>query len=153
MDEKVWHLDVGSSPPGAVGGSKGWAVSRPMKNKSGFMSKFFICFSSKRTCTTANMKIVWGWRRFLRDKIFMRHQWMMQLGPSPMLFHGMNCTVKMVWNRVTKGCLLKLGSPLKNLMTKIMRNLKTPRSDEFHLWTLALFSLFWRLDAKGGDEF
>src|SRR6266498_667297 len=29
IDGKVWHLDVGSSPPGAVGGSKGWAV-RPL---------------------------------------------------------------------------------------------------------------------------
>ncbi|KAJ8424308.1 hypothetical protein Cgig2_030334 [Carnegiea gigantea] len=27
---KVWHLDVGSSPPGAVGCSKGWVV-RPLK--------------------------------------------------------------------------------------------------------------------------
>ena len=26
----VWHLDVGSSHPGAVGGPKGWAV-RPLK--------------------------------------------------------------------------------------------------------------------------
>ncbi|KAK7234098.1 hypothetical protein RIF29_47180 [Crotalaria pallida] len=30
IDGKVWHLDVGSSPPGAVVGSKGWAV-RPLK--------------------------------------------------------------------------------------------------------------------------
>ena len=28
--EAVWHLDVGSSHPGAVGGPKGWAV-RPLK--------------------------------------------------------------------------------------------------------------------------
>jgi hypothetical protein len=27
---EVWHLDVGSSHPGAVGGPKGWAV-RPLK--------------------------------------------------------------------------------------------------------------------------
>jgi hypothetical protein len=26
IDRKVWHLDVGSSPPGVVGGSKGWVV-------------------------------------------------------------------------------------------------------------------------------
>ncbi len=26
IDEKVWHLDVGSSHPGAVVGPKGWAV-------------------------------------------------------------------------------------------------------------------------------
>ncbi|KAK7239739.1 hypothetical protein RIF29_43303 [Crotalaria pallida] len=32
--QKVWHLDVGSSPPGAVVGSKGWAV-RPLKRASG----------------------------------------------------------------------------------------------------------------------
>ena len=30
IDAKVWHLDVGSSHPGAVAGSKGWAV-RPLK--------------------------------------------------------------------------------------------------------------------------
>ncbi len=30
IDEKVWHLDVGSSHPGAVVGPKGWAV-RPWK--------------------------------------------------------------------------------------------------------------------------
>ena len=30
IDEEVWHLDVGSSHPGAGAGSKGWAV-RPLK--------------------------------------------------------------------------------------------------------------------------
>ena len=30
IDGKVWHLDVGSSHPGAVSGPKGWAV-RPLK--------------------------------------------------------------------------------------------------------------------------
>ena len=30
IDGKVWHLDVGSSHPGAEAGSKGWAV-RPLK--------------------------------------------------------------------------------------------------------------------------
>ena len=30
MDGEGWHLDVGSSHPGAVLGSKGWAV-RPLK--------------------------------------------------------------------------------------------------------------------------
>ena len=30
IDDQVWHLDVGSSHPGAVAGSKGWAV-RPLK--------------------------------------------------------------------------------------------------------------------------
>ena len=30
IDGEVWHLDVGSSHPGAVGGPKGWAV-RPLK--------------------------------------------------------------------------------------------------------------------------
>ena len=30
IDGKVWHLDVGSSYPGAEAGSKGWAV-RPLK--------------------------------------------------------------------------------------------------------------------------
>ena len=30
IDGEVWHLDVGSSHPGAEEGSKGWAV-RPLK--------------------------------------------------------------------------------------------------------------------------
>ena len=30
IDGTVWHLDVGSSHPGAGGGPKGWAV-RPLK--------------------------------------------------------------------------------------------------------------------------
>ena len=30
IDEEVWHLDVGSSHPGAEGGPKGWSV-RPLK--------------------------------------------------------------------------------------------------------------------------
>ena len=30
IDGEVWHLDVGSSHPGAEGGPKGWAV-RPLK--------------------------------------------------------------------------------------------------------------------------
>eukprot|EP01040_Poterioochromonas_malhamensis_P014999 gene14999-16701_t len=30
IDEEVWHLDVGSSHPGAVVRPKGWAV-RPLK--------------------------------------------------------------------------------------------------------------------------
>lgn len=30
IDGEVWHLDVGSSHPGAEAGSKGWAV-RPLK--------------------------------------------------------------------------------------------------------------------------
>ena len=30
IDGEVWHLDVGSSHPGAVEGPKGWAV-RPLK--------------------------------------------------------------------------------------------------------------------------
>ena len=30
IDDAVWHLDVGSSHPGAVVGPKGWAV-RPLK--------------------------------------------------------------------------------------------------------------------------
>ena len=30
IDGRVWHLDVGSSHPGAVSGPKGWAV-RPLK--------------------------------------------------------------------------------------------------------------------------
>ena len=30
IDGEVWHLDVGSSHPGAEGGPKGWSV-RPLK--------------------------------------------------------------------------------------------------------------------------
>src|SRR5438093_4777611 len=30
IDDQVWHLDVGSSHPGAEAGPKGWAV-RPLK--------------------------------------------------------------------------------------------------------------------------
>src|SRR4028118_1386446 len=34
-DGEVWHLDVGSSPPGAVLGPKGWA-GRPFKRPAGW---------------------------------------------------------------------------------------------------------------------
>ncbi len=36
IDGKVWHLDVGSSHPGAVVGSKGWAV-RPLKRHASWV--------------------------------------------------------------------------------------------------------------------
>ncbi|KOR75273.1 hypothetical protein CPX_001763 [Candidatus Phytoplasma pruni] len=35
-DEAVWHLDVGSSHPGAGEGSKGWAV-RPLKRNASWV--------------------------------------------------------------------------------------------------------------------
>ena len=35
-DGKVWHLDVGSSHPGAGAGSKGWAV-RPLKRHASWV--------------------------------------------------------------------------------------------------------------------
>ena len=35
-DEAVWHLDVGSSHPGAGVGSKGWAV-RPLKRHASWV--------------------------------------------------------------------------------------------------------------------
>src|SRR5690554_4423215 len=35
-DEAVWHLDVGSSHPGAGEGSKGWAV-RPLKRHASWV--------------------------------------------------------------------------------------------------------------------
>ena len=36
IDGKVWHLDVGSSHPGAEEGSKGWAV-RPLKRHASWV--------------------------------------------------------------------------------------------------------------------
>ena len=36
IDGEVWHLDVGSSPPGAVVGPKGWAV-RPLKRHASWV--------------------------------------------------------------------------------------------------------------------
>ncbi len=36
IDGEVWHLDVGSAPPGAVVGPKGWAV-RPLKRHASWV--------------------------------------------------------------------------------------------------------------------
>jgi hypothetical protein len=36
IDGKVWHLDVGSSHPGAEAGPKGWAV-RPLKRHASWV--------------------------------------------------------------------------------------------------------------------
>ena len=36
IDGKVWHLDVGSSHPGAGAGPKGWAV-RPLKRHASWV--------------------------------------------------------------------------------------------------------------------
>jgi hypothetical protein len=36
IDDPVWHLDVGSSHPGAVEGPKGWAV-RPLKRDASWV--------------------------------------------------------------------------------------------------------------------
>ncbi len=36
IDGEVWHLDVGSSHPGAEAGSKGWAV-RPLKRHASWV--------------------------------------------------------------------------------------------------------------------
>ena len=36
IDGEVWHLDVGSSHPGAVVGPKGWAV-RPLKRHASWV--------------------------------------------------------------------------------------------------------------------
>src|SRR5699024_12404316 len=36
IDGEVWHLDVGSSHPGAVAGPKGWAV-RPLKRSASWV--------------------------------------------------------------------------------------------------------------------
>ncbi len=36
IDDTVWHLDVGSSHPGAVEGPKGWAV-RPLKRDASWV--------------------------------------------------------------------------------------------------------------------
>ncbi len=38
IDGEVWHLDVGSSHPGAVVGPKGWAV-RPLKRYASWVQK------------------------------------------------------------------------------------------------------------------
>ena len=38
IDGVVWHLDVGSSHPGAVVGPKGWAV-RPLKRYASWSSE------------------------------------------------------------------------------------------------------------------
>ena len=38
IDGEVWHLDVGSSHPGAVVGPKGWAV-RPLKRYASWVQR------------------------------------------------------------------------------------------------------------------
>ena len=43
IDGVVWHLDVGSSHPGAVAGSKGWAV-RPLKRYASWVQNVVIQF-------------------------------------------------------------------------------------------------------------
>lgn len=45
IDGKVWHLDVGSSHPGAGVGSKGWAV-RPLKRYASWVQNVVRQFGS-----------------------------------------------------------------------------------------------------------
>ena len=46
IDARVWHLDVGSSHPGAVAGSKGPAVRRLKRYVSWVQNVNYIAFYS-----------------------------------------------------------------------------------------------------------
>lgn len=49
IDGEVWHLDVGSSHPGAVAGSKGWAV-RPLKRHASWVQNVVRQFGPYLLC-------------------------------------------------------------------------------------------------------
>ena len=49
IDGEVWHLDVGSSHPGAVVGSKGWAV-RPLKRHASWVQNVVRQFGPYLLC-------------------------------------------------------------------------------------------------------
>lgn len=49
IDGEVWHLDVGSSHPGAVVGSKGWAV-RPLKRYASWVQNVVRQFGPYLLC-------------------------------------------------------------------------------------------------------
>lgn len=49
IDGEVWHLDVGSSHPGAGVGSKGWAV-RPLKRHASWVQNVVRQFGPYLLC-------------------------------------------------------------------------------------------------------
>ena len=51
IDGEVWHLDVGSSHPGAVVGPKGWAV-RPLKRYASWVQNVVRQFG---------LYLLWAW--------------------------------------------------------------------------------------------
>ncbi len=50
---EVWHLDVGSSHPGAVVGPKGWAVVRPLKREESWVRA--MSWNSSITCSVVGV--------------------------------------------------------------------------------------------------
>ena len=61
IDGVVWHLDVGSSHPGAEVGPKGWAV-RPLKRYASWVQKMILpyrgCFTLRSTSTVTVLSIL-----------------------------------------------------------------------------------------------
>src|SRR3954467_457055 len=53
IDEPVWHLDVGSSHPGAGVGPKGWAV-RPLKRYASWVQNVVRQFGPYLPCALEN---------------------------------------------------------------------------------------------------
>ena len=53
IDGEVWHLDVGSSHPGAVVGPKGWAV-RPLKRHASWVQNVVRQFGPYPVCAKEN---------------------------------------------------------------------------------------------------
>ena len=53
IDGEVWHLDVGSSHPGAVVRSKGWAV-RPLKRYVSWVQNVVRQFGPYPVCAQEN---------------------------------------------------------------------------------------------------
>ena len=53
IDGEVWHLDVGSSHPGAVVRSKGWAV-RPLKRHASWVQNVVRQFGPYPVCAQEN---------------------------------------------------------------------------------------------------
>src|SRR5665647_3875083 len=51
IDGEVWHLDVGSSHPGAEAGPKGWAV-RPLKRYASWVQNLSLIHISEPTRRT-----------------------------------------------------------------------------------------------------
>ena len=55
IDGEVWHLDVGSSHPGAVVGPKGWAV-RPLKRHASWVQNVVRQFGLYPVWTIGNLR-------------------------------------------------------------------------------------------------